>query len=494
MRAGRVILSVVLSVFSLTLYAETATYMVSSYHDIALTDGVAPEGSAATFYSTTGSGSRITAGNTATLTITGYEGYHISSIVLLMRSNKSSGGGSLHLWLDETEKGTIADAPFADATWNGAYAGGSEWAQITVPMESGFDIPLNGVVTIVVEASVNSLYLGGCVVTYRAGSSQLLPRLVVFSTGTEERITPVREVTAGSGITLPAWHDADSVWHFLGWTEASLPHTETCPSYFRARTIYYPTVNTTLYALYCNKSGDAELVQDTTLVSGQYALVSGGLYNCMMCGSVDSDHRIGTKNVQPYMGRDSLYRIGMETVPDSCRYNLTVSGETVTIQHVATSKYIGYNSSHELQNKQSEWSVFRAAYHSVMFYHDLQADERLYGIHPTMVAAEPYYKDIRLYPQSTQQLMLLFPVPAVEPEPARYTTNPRSGVGIPQVEKVGIIVSEGRVLNPSRARLILYTLSGVTVRSTDEELSLSDLPSGMYVLRAGDSGQIIHVK
>ena len=75
MRCCRYIVFTLLWMSGVLLHAETATYSVTSYHDISLSDGVAPEDSWATFNSTTARGSQITAGNSATISFYGYDGY-----------------------------------------------------------------------------------------------------------------------------------------------------------------------------------------------------------------------------------------------------------------------------------------------------------------------------------------------------------------------------------------------------------------------------------
>ena len=253
MKVLRHIVFAAFALFCLALHAETATYTVTSYHAISLSDGVAPDGSVVTFNSTTARGAQITAGNSATLTITGYDAQFIRAVTLQMHSNKSAGAGSLTASLDGTVVATIADASFADAAWNGAYAGSDAWVDINVPFASGFTVPEGGVLTIVVEASANSLYVGGCVIDYHAETSPQHPMIVGFSTGTDEQLSPIMESAAGKGIRLPSLGDADSVWHFLGWTETLVPHTDVCPAFYLAGTNYFPTKHTTLYALYTNK-------------------------------------------------------------------------------------------------------------------------------------------------------------------------------------------------------------------------------------------------
>lgn len=474
MNRNRYITFAALLLVSTMLMAETAVYSVTSYHDISLSSGEAPNGSEVTFNSTTARGAQITAGNTGTLTITGYDMHLIHSVTLLMHSNKSAGAGSLVAYLNGIVVATIADASFADASWNGAYVGNDAWVEISVPFANEFTFPGEGVLTIVVEASANSLYVGGCVIDYQAESIYPFPHIVGFETGTEETMLPIMETIAGRGIRLPSLGDADTVWHFLGWTEAPLPHTDVCPVYYIAGTNYFPSKNTTLYALYANKLHLDSLVQDTLFESGVYALVSTEPYSCMMEGIVE-DKKVFTSSITLQKCADGLYRMPMETVPTENRYHILFTDSTATIQHVATNRYIGYNAtSHYLRNAQSEWEVMHTADHSLFFHHGLDAEGNTFGLHPMIGRDGNFYQDTKLKPLTSQCFLLLFAIPDISPKKALYTTTPRSGVGISEVEEEAIF----RV----------FRLDGSYVM-TASEAELNHLPQGMYILHSSHSTQ-----
>lgn len=59
--------------------------------------------------------------NSATFTISGYEGMQVIGVDLVMSSNGGSGTGSLVVTAGSTDILEIATAPFSDETWNGAY-------------------------------------------------------------------------------------------------------------------------------------------------------------------------------------------------------------------------------------------------------------------------------------------------------------------------------------------------------------------------------------
>lgn len=73
----------------------TVTYTVTSSTSVTMS-GDAPEGSSATFVNThTSNKQRMTAGDSQTYTLSGYDGFTITGITLSMHSNKTSGAGSL---------------------------------------------------------------------------------------------------------------------------------------------------------------------------------------------------------------------------------------------------------------------------------------------------------------------------------------------------------------------------------------------------------------
>ena len=492
MRTLRYIGVVIALIVCIWMHAEVAVYTVTSYHDIALTEGVAPVGSTATFFSTTARSTQITAGNDAEIVLSGYDGLHIISITLYMHSNQSSGRGSLQVSAGDSIIAVIADAPFADEAWNGAYVGGNEWVSIAVPM-NGYNVRSGEHISIQVHATVNSLYLGGCRIHYREGIEKRMPKTVSFSTGTEREIPSITERNVGQGILLPSLPDADSIWRFLGWTETRHAHSTVCPNYYLPGTVYVPQSNMTLYALYTNGSASIGIAQDTTFESGLYAIVSGEPYNCMMCGSV-VDRKVQTQHVEIAWGADSLYKLLQDTIPIDCQYYVTFNDSVATIQHEASGKWIGYYSSKSskyLHSSEKEWNVMHTSRHSVFLFHDADAQGLMYGLHPNLNQEGTWYADTRLMPQMNQRFLLLFAVPDSDPEKTLYTTNPLSGVHLDNYKEWKPLIKNGVLYNPSRETLRIYSLQGQIIRYSQEDIYIADLPTGLYIICSSQGSQII---
>ena len=152
-------------------WAEDVTYTVSSTSSVTVT-GTAPEGATATYSSTYNTVKQLTAGNSMTLTLSGYAGQKITAIKLSMKSNKSSGAGYLSVTAGTTTLATIGSSnsgvAFNNSAWNGAYT--TSYVDVTLTMSNdSYTISDNEDVTFVIGATANSLYCESYTITYEAG-------------------------------------------------------------------------------------------------------------------------------------------------------------------------------------------------------------------------------------------------------------------------------------------------------------------------------------
>lgn len=142
-------------------WAETVTYTVAN-KAVTVTEGTAPVGSSAAYSQTYGTSGQATANNSMTLTLTGYEGVTITGLTLSMHSNAGRGAGSLVATSGETEFARIDDGPFSDDSWHG------EFTSSFVPVTPAVAATTVGdeEVSIVIAASVNSLYVESYTIEY----------------------------------------------------------------------------------------------------------------------------------------------------------------------------------------------------------------------------------------------------------------------------------------------------------------------------------------
>lgn len=123
--------------------------------DQVLASGDIPAGCLAAFKSSYNRKNQLTASNSATLTLTGTDGMKIRSITLHMRSNKSSGAGSLEVTNEGAPVWVIDNAVFSSTGWHGSYT------TDTVPVFHLFDpqVSCGHQLQIKITASANSLYI-----------------------------------------------------------------------------------------------------------------------------------------------------------------------------------------------------------------------------------------------------------------------------------------------------------------------------------------------
>ncbi len=153
----------VLSLGNFAFGQSTAIYTVTSTSAVTAT-GTAPSGSTAAYTQTFTTAKQMTSGNSATLTLTGYAGYKITSIVLEMKSNTSAGAGTLSVVAGSTSISSVSPtANFATASWNGAYS--TAYVNVTkTPI--AYNIAASQNVVITIAATTNSLYIQSYSITY----------------------------------------------------------------------------------------------------------------------------------------------------------------------------------------------------------------------------------------------------------------------------------------------------------------------------------------
>ena len=162
-----------------TVYANvnTATYTVESTS--AVSSSGAPSGTSATYSSTYTSKCQLTAGNSMTLTLSGYSGNTIKGITLSMKSNASKGAGSLTVTIGTTKVVEIEDAKFNDASWYGSWS--TSYVNIS-PTMTEYEVQENETIVIALAASANSLYCESFSITYEDGATILAEEVTLNET------------------------------------------------------------------------------------------------------------------------------------------------------------------------------------------------------------------------------------------------------------------------------------------------------------------------
>lgn len=142
------------------------TYTVSSKTSASKTYGTAPVGSAVTYSQTfDGTAGQMTADNSITLTLTGYDGKKITAASVSVHSNKSSGSGGLTFKSGSKTIASIADGTaFNNSAWYGSYYN-TGFVDVDLDVtETTVGTGENVVLTI--NASVKSLFFESITITY----------------------------------------------------------------------------------------------------------------------------------------------------------------------------------------------------------------------------------------------------------------------------------------------------------------------------------------
>jgi uncharacterized repeat protein (TIGR02543 family) len=227
---------------NVSLGQQTAIYTVTST-SAATQTGTKPTGSGHTYSQTFGTAKQITNGNSATLTLTGYTGYRISSIVLEMRSNTSAGAGTLSVVAGSTSIASVSPTQaFNTASWNGAYS--TTYVNVT-KTPTAYNITTGQDVVITIAATTSSLYIQKYTITY-------VPAGFTVTFDANGGTGTMADQTASSATALTANAFTRAGYTFAGWA------TSAGGAVAYANSASYPfTANATLYAQWTASSTPA---------------------------------------------------------------------------------------------------------------------------------------------------------------------------------------------------------------------------------------------
>ena len=149
----------------------TAKYAQTSTSCTIQAEGIAPEGSSATFSTTYQTKNQLTEDNSMTYTISGYDDKTVEAITLRMRSNQSSGAGGMYVKIGKKKVAEITSYTTFD-NWfdSGGYQG--VFTDIHVSFKEGANLTVGAdeKIEIKIEASQNSLYCESVSITWNHGS------------------------------------------------------------------------------------------------------------------------------------------------------------------------------------------------------------------------------------------------------------------------------------------------------------------------------------
>lgn len=342
----------------LCLLAAVASFVIESKTSVSMS-GELPVGATATYECTYKKG-QLTAGNSATLRLSGWQNTEISRVTLWMKSNQSSGAGNLQMSIDGAEVWTIPTQPFSD--WAGTYS--TEY----VPIAHTFTpagVVQRGEVAICVSATENSLYIERYEIEWKQAVAR--PYTVTLIDDGYHTYAELSEQAVGSGVLLPALTDADQ-WHFVGWSETAIADADQAPTLLQPSTTYYPTCDTRLYAVYTDYlSQELAPVQQTDCQSGYYA-IAYSLVDKGLTGAVDEGIKgIASQDISLQQREDGLYE-RQYTITEEMVYHIDFySDSTARIIHLLTNTPVGY-SGNRLTQSDELWHYQWATDSSLCFY------------------------------------------------------------------------------------------------------------------------------
>lgn len=198
--------------------AETATvtYTVASTTSVTAT-GTAPTGSTATFKNTYTTKDQVTKGKTATLTLSGFSGYKISTVVLSMHSNSSKGAGTFSMVVGATTLASINSNTNFNK-WYDNTSFGTGYRDVTVALnEPDYLVQANENIVITIKASINSLYIEKYIITYANSSAAEQVKVTFDSNGGSD--VSDQTIEKGTKATRPDVAPTYVGYEFLGWFE-----------------------------------------------------------------------------------------------------------------------------------------------------------------------------------------------------------------------------------------------------------------------------------
>ena len=312
------------------------TYTLSRTNTIEQS-GTPPKSSVATYdrTTTTGKKGQMTADNSTRLELKGWDGCTIKRVELQMRSNTSSGAGSLSLVIGNDTLWQIDNQPFSDKSWAGKYT--TDWLPITRSMNT--IVKENECIEINISATENSLYINSYTIYYAVPQCYT----VTFHTGLDTCPPPLTQSAPDKPLILPAWQDT-AEWYFLGWSEEDVLENQLTMPLLSAGDIYFPRKNTTLWSVYSNQRENSAISE---YISGQYAIA---MYNehtdmeekgILMNGYVQNGV-VSTQPVGLQRNSDGVYCI-YSTLKENVLYDVQFyEDSTVSIMHHETKRMIGY--------------------------------------------------------------------------------------------------------------------------------------------------------
>ncbi|MBO7529554.1 MAG: InlB B-repeat-containing protein [Bacteroidales bacterium] len=135
--------------------------------------GICPDGSTANYETTYSTLGQLTADNSMTLTLSGYQNQIVKKVVLNMKSNAKSGAGSLSVVAGTTTLKSFEACAFSDDNWNSSYT--TTYTDVEITMSnSTYKIEDDENLVITIAATENSLYCQRFTIYYETSTTPVI--------------------------------------------------------------------------------------------------------------------------------------------------------------------------------------------------------------------------------------------------------------------------------------------------------------------------------
>lgn len=343
----------------LCILAAVTTFWIESKNSVT-TDGALPAGNPTATYECTYKKGQMTKGHSAVLDLQGWQDTEIRRMTLYMKSNKSSGGGTLSATVDGATVWSISGGSFEN--WTGQYS--TNYIPVFHSFAPSAKV-MQGDISIRVEATENSLYIERYEIEWT--QTEAHPYTVVLVEDGVNIYAQLSEPSIGAGIVLPSLPDAGS-WYFKGWSETPVSETNNAPSLLLPGTHYYPARDLSLYAVYSDyTSPTLDLTQRIDCQSGYYA-IAFPVSEKALTGPFEHDIAgIPTTDAPLKRDEEGWHERLFSITADMIYYIDFLSDTTAQIIHASTNTYIGYANGKLAQNDAS-WRYRVAKDSTVAFY------------------------------------------------------------------------------------------------------------------------------
>ena len=391
----------------------TATYTLNSTTSVEQT-GTAPTSSIAMYErtATTGQKGQMTAGNSTRLELSGWDGCTIVGIELQMRSNTSSGAGSLVVQIGKDTLWSVVNKGFNDDQWAGQFS----TELVTIDHSFHAIVGEDEHIEILISAIENSLYINSYTIHYEPASPQCYT--ATFYTGLDTCPITLTQTQPGEALILPAWQDT-ACWYFMGWTEQEVLDNKLLTSIMPIGSSYVPSKNIKLWSVYSNHKENTPI---TKYESGPYVVAicneltekeGGGM---VLTGDFTDEH-LHVKPVQMFKNENDIYCLDNTITEDMLFDVIFLDDFTLSLAHHTTNYPIGHTKD-KLAFIDVPWQYLLLEDGSIVIYYQYNSDD--YALYVGYQANEvlAYAQELKI-DRWTSQAFWLYPM--IEKE---YTSWP----------------------------------------------------------------------